>query len=57
MKRDVIIWSESGELYKAVYSRYFEIITVRKIAGNELVIKKINVSPMEWNIFKLRILK
>jgi len=57
MKRNIIIWSEDGELYRAVYSKYFETITVRKIAGNELVIRKANVSSMEWNIFKLRILK
>ena len=57
MRYKALIWSEDGELYKAVYSAYFEIITVRELNSKKLIYRKTNVSSMEWAIFKLRILK
>jgi len=52
-----ILWCEDGEVYRASYYRHLERIIVREAESNTVVLIYDNVTPFEWGIFKLRILK
>ncbi len=59
MKLDIIMWQESGFIFTARYIS--NNLLVKKFIGkwalSETVLKKSNVSLVEWTEFKDRVLK
>lgn len=55
--RQLILWVDDDEIYKASYSDWWETITVRKNDTNELIYRKYHVSKFEWTVFKLKVFR
>jgi len=55
MNNNHIVWSEQKEVYAATYYAYIGRIIVRKADTKEIVLIYDNMSPVDWRLFKKRL--